>query len=132
MERFHQAEHLWVNARPPAESIEELQAILDEFRHVYNTQRPHRALNRDTPEQWYHRTLKARPDLIEVTRNREFRIRYDRIDKDGKVTLRHEGKLRHLGGTQGPSQKESDDAHRHHRSHRAGSGYLRSPQQARN
>lgn len=97
IERFHQTEHLWVNARPPAESIAELQATLDEFQHVYNTQRPHRALNRNTPEQWYQRTLKARPNLIAVTRDREFRIRYDLIDKDGKVTLRHEGKLHHLG-----------------------------------
>ncbi|ALD64121.1 hypothetical protein AFL94_09510 [Arthrobacter sp. LS16] len=32
-----------------------------------------------------------------MTRIREFRIRHDRIDKNGKVTLRHDGKLRHLG-----------------------------------
>lgn len=60
-------------------------------------ERPHRALNRETPHQWYHRTLKARPNLKNITRDREFRIRHDRIDNDGKVTLRHEGKLRHLG-----------------------------------
>lgn len=97
VERFHHTEHLWVNARSRAQTISELQVILDEFQHVYNTQRPHRALNRDTPHQWYHRTLKARPNLINVTRDREFRIRHDRIDNDGKVTLRHDGKLRHLG-----------------------------------
>lgn len=97
IERFHHTEHLWVNARPRAESITELQEILDEFQKVYNNERPHRALNRETPSQWYHRTLKARPNLKNVTRDREFRIRHDRIDKDGKVTLRHEGKLRHLG-----------------------------------
>ena len=32
-----------------------------------------------------------------MTRNRVFRIRHDRIYKNGKVTLRHDGKLRHLG-----------------------------------
>lgn len=75
----------------------ELETILDRFQHTYKTERPHRALNRETPEQWYHRTLKARPNLINTTRDREFRIRHDRIDNDGKVTLRHDGKLRHLG-----------------------------------
>ncbi|WP_349931108.1 IS481 family transposase [Glutamicibacter mishrai] len=97
VERFHHTEHLWVDARPRAQTIAELQTILDQFQHTYNTERPHRALNRETPEQWYHRTLKARPNLIKITRDREFRIRHDRIDNDGKVTLRHDGKLRHLG-----------------------------------
>ncbi len=32
-----------------------------------------------------------------MTRNREFRNCHNHIDKDGKVTLRHDGKLRHLG-----------------------------------
>ena len=97
IERFHHTEHLWVNARPRAESITELQRILDEFQQVYNTERPHRALNRETPHQWFHRTLKARPNARNITRDREFRIRHDRVDSGGKVTLRHDGKLRHLG-----------------------------------
>ncbi|WP_372627834.1 integrase core domain-containing protein [Glutamicibacter halophytocola] len=94
---LHHTEHLWVNARPRAESIAELQRILDEFQQVYNTERPHRALNRETPHQWYNRTLTARPSARNISRDREFRIRHDRVDSGGKVTLRHDGKLRHLG-----------------------------------
>ncbi|MGQ3384290.1 integrase core domain-containing protein [Glutamicibacter sp. TV12E] len=85
IERFHHTEHLWVNARPQAKSITELPLLLNEFQQVYNTERPHRALNRETPQQWYRRTLKARQDLKNATRDREFRIRHDRIGNDGKL-----------------------------------------------
>lgn len=54
VERFHRTEHLWVNAHPKARSIEELQNILDDFQRVYNTERPHRSLERKTPAEWYH------------------------------------------------------------------------------
>ncbi|GAB3620937.1 IS481 family transposase [Glutamicibacter endophyticus] len=97
VERFHRTEHLWVKAHPKAQSIEELQNILDDFQRVYNTERPHRSLDRKTPNEWYHRTLKARPQAWKVTRDRDFRIRHDRTDAAGKVTLRHDGVLHHLG-----------------------------------
>ncbi|MHC6177131.1 hypothetical protein [Glutamicibacter sp. X7] len=57
----------------------------------------HRSLDRKTPNEWYHRTLKARPQAWKVTRDRDFRIRHDRTDAAGKVTLRHDGVLHHLG-----------------------------------
>lgn len=43
IERFHQTLKQWLGARERAATIDELQAQLDEFAHVYNTQRPHRA-----------------------------------------------------------------------------------------
>lgn len=46
VERFHQTQAKWLAARPPAETIDDLQALLDEFRHIYNNQRPHRANSR--------------------------------------------------------------------------------------
>lgn len=97
VERFHSTEHKWVKAHRPANTVEELQHILEEFQRVYNTERPHRSLERQAPHEWYHRTLKALPKEKDITRDREFRIRHDRVDTNGKLTLRHDGQLRHLG-----------------------------------
>jgi transposase InsO family protein len=49
VERFHQTQRRWLDARPPAPTIAALQLHLDEFRDVYNHQRPHRAIGRRTP-----------------------------------------------------------------------------------
>lgn len=50
IERYHRTLKQWLSARPPASSIDELNEQLAEFRHVYNEERPHRALGRRTPE----------------------------------------------------------------------------------
>lgn len=94
IERFHQTLKRWLNARPRPEQIEDLHTLLDQFRDWYNNDRPHRALDRRTPHQAYTERAKASPNtLIEP----EWRTRTDRVDRDGKVTLRYAGKLRHLG-----------------------------------
>ena len=49
VERFHQTVQKWLTKQPPAATIAELQAQLDLFRLIYNTQRPHRALDRRFP-----------------------------------------------------------------------------------
>jgi Integrase core domain/Homeodomain-like domain len=49
VERFHQTQRRWLDARPPAATLAELQALVDEFRTGYNQSRPHRALGRRTP-----------------------------------------------------------------------------------
>jgi transposase InsO family protein len=49
VERFHQTERQWLAKQPPAATITDLQAHLDLFRLLYNTQRPHRALGRRFP-----------------------------------------------------------------------------------
>jgi transposase InsO family protein len=49
VERFHQTQRRWLNARRPAHTVAALQLLLDEFRGVYNDQRPHRAIGRRTP-----------------------------------------------------------------------------------
>lgn len=61
IERFHQTQKKWLTAQPPARSLEELQRQLDEFQHAYNTKRPHRSLNGQTPAHAYAATLKAAP-----------------------------------------------------------------------
>ena len=62
---------------------------------IYNTQRPHRAIGRRTPDEAYYATPKAEP--VAELDSQVWRIRYDRVDRDGKVSLRYAGRLRHLG-----------------------------------
>lgn len=79
----------------PATTIAELQQHLDTFRQHYNEVRPHRALNRKTPATAYALIPKATPTTPGDPN--VWRVRYDTIDPDGKITLRHSGRLLHLG-----------------------------------
>jgi transposase InsO family protein len=40
-ERSHRTLHLWLNARPDADTLSELQPLLEEYEGVYNNSRPH-------------------------------------------------------------------------------------------
>ena len=95
-ERFHQTLQRWLAARPAARTIAELQPQLDRFREHYNEQRPHRALNRRTPGEVYRATPKALPATNGQTPG-HYRLRYDRLDTKGKMTLRRAGRMHHLG-----------------------------------
>jgi hypothetical protein len=95
IERFHQTLKRWLAAQPPAGTLTQLQAQLDQFRDYYNQQRPHRALHRRTPRQAYLGRVKARPVLVPA--QGPYRIRRDRVDKTGSITIRHQGRLHHLG-----------------------------------
>ncbi len=53
VERFHQTLKRWLAARPRAASMLELQTQLDAFREHYNTARPHRARDGQTPATAY-------------------------------------------------------------------------------
>src|SRR5699024_8662098 len=64
------------------------------FQQIYNTERPHRAIGRRTPEAVYNTTPKDSP-VTELDHS-IWRVRYDRVDTAGKVTLRYQGRLRHL------------------------------------
>jgi transposase InsO family protein len=95
IERFHQTLKRWLSARPRPATLAELQALLDAFRILYNTARPHRAHPRRlTPEQAYLARPKATPT---GNPHAHFRIRNDTIDQFGKLTLRHGSRLHHLG-----------------------------------
>jgi transposase InsO family protein len=61
IERFWQTLKKWLAARPPAATIDELNALLEEFREFYNHRRPHRALRGATPAEAFNATVKARP-----------------------------------------------------------------------
>ena len=97
VERFQQTLKKWLRAQPaqPA-TIAELQALLDTFATEYNHRRPHRSLpHRATPATVYTSRPKATPgDRTDDTHDR---VRQDRIDKAGKITLRHGGQLYSIG-----------------------------------
>ena len=74
-----------------------MQSLLDTFREVYNTARPHRALpERRTPHHAYTALPKASPTAT-ATNHFRIRIRHDTVDQFGKLTLRHGSRLHHLG-----------------------------------
>lgn len=95
IERFHSTLKKWLQAQPPALIIEDLQRQLQDFQTMYNTKRKHRAISRRTPHQAYTATPKDQPTV--QLRNTHWRVRYDRVDGHGKITLRYAGQLRHLG-----------------------------------
>src|SRR6516165_187045 len=95
IERFHQTLQRWLAARPAARSLSELQQQLDAFREHYNQQRPHRALGRNTPGDTYRATPKAIP--ASAPPHGHYRLRYDRLDRKGKMSIRRAGRMHHLG-----------------------------------
>ena len=95
VERFHQTLKKWLNGQPRAATIVELQTQLDTFVDEYNHGRPHRSLpHQATPATAYTARPKADPATRIDTHNR---VRTDRIDKTGCITLRHAGRLHHIG-----------------------------------
>ena len=95
VERFQQTLKKWLTAQPAAHSLNELQGLIDEFTRHYNHNRPHRSLGRSTPAAAYTRLPKTGPEHNRV--DIHFRVRHDRIDKTGSVTLRHNSRLHHIG-----------------------------------
>ena len=96
VERFHQTEKRYLRKQPPAATIRQLQRQLDEFVRYYNDVRPHRALGRKTPRSAFDARVKAHPgDVKDATAH--FRVRYDKVDTNGTVTLRYGSRLLHLG-----------------------------------
>ena len=97
VERFHQTLKKWLAKQRRAASVARLQAQLDRFGTYYNTVRPHRALSRHTPAEAFAARTKATPRRAGITVPAEHRVRRDRIDSGGKVTLRYHSRLVHLG-----------------------------------
>lgn len=97
VERFQQTMKKWLRAQPdqPA-TIADLQTLLDAFTIEYNQRRPHRSLpHRATPATIYTSRPKATPG--DRSGDTHDRIRHDRVDKSGKITLRHGGQLYSIG-----------------------------------
>ena len=93
VERFQQTLKKWLAAQPPPADLPGLQALLDQFREIYNTQRIHSA-KKTTPYAAYIAAPKDTPGPLAPATTR---FRTDKIDATGKVTLRYDGQLFHIG-----------------------------------
>lgn len=93
VERWHRTLKGFLEKRP-ARTLGELQIILDDVVAYYNEIRPHRSLDRRTPHVVYNARAKAKPHTL--IHQPHWRIRTDKVDQRGHVTLRYLGKLRHL------------------------------------
>jgi transposase InsO family protein len=94
VERFHQTLKKHLIALPRAATLTELQNQVDDFVEEYNHRRPHCSLpHRSTPATAYTARPKARPgERLDAHR----RVRTDRVDDSGTVTLRVAGRLHHI------------------------------------
>jgi hypothetical protein len=98
VERFQQTMKKWLRAQPdqPA-TLTDLQTLIDRFTDAYNHHRPHRSLpHRATPATVYNALPKALPATSRQA-DTHTRVRHDRIDDSGVVTLRVGGRLHHIG-----------------------------------
>jgi transposase InsO family protein len=97
VERFQQTLKKWLHAQPAQPtSLSQLQTLIDAFVEAYNQARPHRSLpHRATPATAYAARPKAGPG--DRSTDSHARVRADRIDTSGKVTLRHDGRLYSIG-----------------------------------
>jgi transposase InsO family protein len=95
VERLHQTLKRYLAKQPPAQTLRALQRQLDAFAHYYNHIRPHRAIGRRTPLQAYSARLKARPTGASAATY--FRVRHDKVDKSGKISLRYDSRLYKIG-----------------------------------
>jgi transposase InsO family protein len=96
VERFHQTMKKFLAKQDPAVTKRQLQAQLEAFAAYYNTVRPHRALNRRPPLEVFNRRERAYPTRPRID-TAGYRVRHDRVDHSGTVTLRHAGRLHHIG-----------------------------------
>lgn len=71
--------------------------LLARYRDEYNHRRPHRSLpRRATPATAYQARPKATPGT-DRTSETHYRVLHDIIDSNGKLTLRVNGRLHHIG-----------------------------------
>jgi len=97
VERFHQTLKAFLAKQPEAGSIEQLQAQVDRFIAYYNGVRPHRACGCKPPLAAFRARDRARPSGPKIVVGSGVRVRRDRIDEHGKMTLRHRTRLHHIG-----------------------------------
>jgi len=96
VERYHLTLKKWLRKRPCVETLDELQVQIDRFVTYYNEVRPHQA--RGCPPMQAYRALdRATPILDGQPILADTKVRHDKVDKTGTVTLRHRSKLHHVG-----------------------------------
>ena len=95
VERFHQTMKKYLHRQAAPGSLRTLRAQVDRFVEYYNTTRPYRSLGRRTPAEVFSSRAKAHLRLPSGPGGH--RLRHDRVDSGGKLTLRHNGRLHHIG-----------------------------------
>jgi transposase InsO family protein len=101
-ERFHQTLFRWLDKQPLAGTFSELQAQVDTFDRIYNTERPHQGLpGRITPQQAWDATPVAdpprpKPPTPRVVPPESSPVRAERTDPDGRrvTKVRGDGTVR--------------------------------------
>jgi len=96
VERFHQTVKKYLAKQEPATSKKQLQGQLNRFVSYYNTVRPHRSLGRRTPAEAFAAREKSQPRGPRIDAA-GYRVRNDKVNKNGTVTLRYRGQLHHIG-----------------------------------
>lgn len=94
IERFHQTLKKFLAQMPRVQTLDQLQLQLNEFKRRYNTERPHSSLGQKTPQTVFQATIKAKPSGNSFDAHR---VRRDRVDSAGKVSLRRAGTMHKLG-----------------------------------
>ena len=97
IERFHKTLKRWLHKQPRVESIAELQKQIDYFVRYYNEERPHSAREMIPPHKAWLALDKATPGFNNPNLTVHTRVRHDKLDRDGKFTLRYNSKLHHVG-----------------------------------
>ena len=93
VERWHKTLKKFLEKRT-ADTLSELQHVLDDVISYYNDVRPHQSRGRTTPRAAYDERAKMLANTL--VHQVHYRIRKDTVDSRGHVTLRYLGKLRHL------------------------------------
>ena len=96
VERFHQTMKKYLAKQDPATTKKLLQGQLNRFVEYYNTERPHRGIARRRPIEAFEARERAGPTGVRIDAA-GYRIRHDKVDRGGSVTLRYKGKLHHIG-----------------------------------
>ncbi len=96
VERFHQTLKKHLAKQDPVATKRQLQGQLDRFVAYYHELRPHRALRRRTPLEAFTVREKALPSGPNID-TAGYRVRRDKVDKTGSVTLRYTSRLHHIG-----------------------------------
>jgi transposase InsO family protein len=94
-ERFHQTLKKFLAKQRPVRTVSGLQRQIDRFVVFYNQERPHRARGRLTPLEAFRARDRAEPGTPLGTTH--FRVRTDRIDDSGSVSLRYDSRMFHIG-----------------------------------
>ena len=97
VERLHQTLKAFLSKQDPPENLQALQRQIDRFTDYYNTVRPHRSRDRMTPKAAFDARDKARPSNPPMKLTNETRVRHDRVDRRGAVSIRYRSKLHHVG-----------------------------------